>query len=58
MRVADLAVLREQYPIPAAEKMLQDFDGSTAFSHQDLNLTYLQTDLALQYRAIKAFQIH
>ena len=56
MRQANQAVLRERYPIPTVEEVLQDFNQSTVFSKLDIKLAYHQ--IVLESRQITTFMTH
>ena len=58
MRQANQAVMRERYPIPTVEEVLQDFNQSTVFSKLDNKLAYHQIVLDPESRQITTFMTH
>ena len=58
MRQANQAILRERYPIPTVEEVLQDFNQSTVFSKLDIKLAYHQIVLDPESRQITTFMTH
>ena len=58
MRQANQAVIRERYPIPTVEEVLQDFNQSTVFSKLDIKLAYHQIELDPSSREITTFMTH
>lgn len=58
MRKANQAVMRERYPIPTVEEVLQDFNQSTVFSKLDIKLAYHQIELDPKSRHITTFTTH
>jgi hypothetical protein len=58
MRRANEAVIRERYPIPTTEEVLQDLNGSAVFSKLDIKMAYHQSELDTQSREITTFMTH
>ena len=58
MRQANQAVLREKYPIPTVEEVVQDFNLNTIFSKLDIKLAYHQIVLGPEWRQITIFMTH
>ena len=56
--VHNQAVLRERYPIPTVEEVLQDFNQSTIFSKLDIKLAYHQIVLDPVSRQNTTFMTH
>ena len=55
MRLANLAVKRERFPIPTIDEILQDLNQSCVFSKLDLQMGYHQIELHPESRAITTF---
>lgn len=58
MRQANRAVIRERYPMPTFDEILQDMNGSTWFSKIDLRMGYHQIELDENSRSITTFACH
>ncbi|XP_021351252.1 uncharacterized protein K02A2.6-like [Mizuhopecten yessoensis] len=58
MRRANEAVIRERYPIPTVDEILQDLNQSKVFSKLDIRWAYHQIELAPESRGITTFQTH
>ena len=58
MRQANAAVLRERYPIPTVEEVLQELNNSKVFTKLDLKWGYHQIELAEESREITTFMSH
>ncbi|XP_021343899.1 uncharacterized protein K02A2.6-like [Mizuhopecten yessoensis] len=58
MRRANEAIIRERHPIPTADEILYDINGSKVFSRLDLKYGYHQIELAEQSRNITTFVTH
>ena len=58
MRQANQAVLREKYPIPTVEEVVQDFNLNTIFSKLDIKLAYHQIVLDPESRQMTTFGTH
>ena len=58
MRRANEAIIREHYPIPTAEELLQDLNGRTLFSKIDLKWGFHQIFLSQKSRHITTFVTH
>ncbi|KAJ8369419.1 hypothetical protein SKAU_G00094470 [Synaphobranchus kaupii] len=58
MRQANLAIIRERYPIPTVDELLQGMNGSVVFSKLDLKWGYHQLELTPESREITTFAIH
>ena len=58
MRQANCAILRERFPIPTVEEVLQDLNGATTFSILDLRAGYHQLELDPNSRDITTFVSH
>ena len=58
MRRVSTAVIRERYPIPTAEEILQDLTGAYVFSKLDLRWGYHQIELDEQSRHYTTFATH
>ncbi|GFN99204.1 Gag-Pol protein [Plakobranchus ocellatus] len=58
MREANKAIKRERQPMPTIEDMINDLDGSTVFSHIDLQQTFHQLELDGESRFITTFSTH
>jgi hypothetical protein len=56
MRAANLAILKEHYPMSITEVALWDLNGSTVSNNLDFNLPYHNIELAPESRAITAFK--
>ncbi|XP_053392140.1 uncharacterized protein LOC128554851 [Mercenaria mercenaria] len=58
MRRANEAVIRERYPIPTTEEVLQDLNNSAVFSKLDIKMAYHQIELDEESREITRFMTH
>ncbi|XP_033725232.1 uncharacterized protein K02A2.6-like [Pecten maximus] len=58
MRQANTAVLRERFPIPTVDEVLQDMNCSKVFSKIDIKWAYHQIMLAEKSRDITTFVTH
>ncbi|CAM1154209.1 Uncharacterised protein r2_g4246 [Pycnogonum litorale] len=58
MRRANVAVMRERFPIPTIDEVLQDLDGGKVFSKLDIKWAYHQIELHPDSRAITTFASH
>ncbi|CAG2233566.1 unnamed protein product [Mytilus edulis] len=58
MRRPNEAVVREWYPIPTVEKMLQDLNQSRVYSKLDIKLAFREIELSQKSRDITAFITH
>lgn len=58
MRQANRAIIRERYPIPTVDELLQSMNGSMFFSKLDLKWGYHQLELTPQSRQITTFAVH
>ena len=58
MRQANQAIVRERYPIPTVDEILQGMNGSKVFSKLDLKWGYHQLELTPASRQITTFAIH
>ncbi|CAC5385616.1 unnamed protein product [Mytilus coruscus] len=58
MRRANEAVVREQYPIPTVEEILQDLNQSRVYSKLDIKWAFHQIELSQESRDITAFMTH
>ena len=58
MRRVNTAVIRERYPIPTVEEILQDLTGACVFSKLDLRWGYHQIELDEQSRHYTTFATH
>lgn len=58
IRKANQAVMRERYPIPTVEEILQDLNQSTVFSKLDIKLAYHQIELDPKSRHSTTFMTH
>jgi len=58
MRRANEAIIRERYPIPTVDEVLQSLNQSTVFSKLDLKWGYQQFELHPDSRTITAFTTH
>ena len=58
MRRANEAIVRERYPIPTVDKVLQSLNQSTVFSKLDLKWGYHQLELRPDSRSITTFSTH
>lgn len=56
MRQANQAIIRERYPIPAVDEILQNLNRSSVFSKLDLKLAFHQIELSEQSRNIRDTQ--
>lgn len=55
MRRANKAVVRERYPIPTVEEILQDLNQSKVYSKLDIKWAFHQLELSPESRDITAF---
>ena len=58
MRRANEAVLKEPFPIPTTEEILQDLNKSTVFSKLDIKMAFHQIELDEASREITTFMTH
>ena len=58
MRMANEAIIRERYPIPTMDEVLQSLNQSTVFSKLDLKWGYHQLELHPDSRSITTFTTH
>lgn len=58
MRRANAAIIRERYPIPTVDELLQGMNGSVTFSKLDLKWGYHQLELTPKSRGIATFAVH
>lgn len=58
MRKANEAIVRERYPIPTVDEILQGLNGSAIFSKQNLKWGCHQLELTPESREITAFAVH
>ena len=58
MRRANEAIIREHYPIPTVDEVLQNLNQSTVFSKLDLRWGYHQLELHPDSRRITTFTTH
>ena len=58
MRRANEAIIRERYPIPTVDEVLQSLNQSTVFSKLDLKWGYHQLELHPDSRSITTFTAH
>ena len=58
MRRANEAIIRERYPIPTVDEVLQCLNQSTVFSKLDLKWGYHQLELHPDSRSITTFTTH
>ena len=58
MRRANEAIVRERFPIPTVDELLQGMNGSTVFSKLDLKWGYHQLELTPESREITMFAVH
>lgn len=58
MRRANEAIIRERYPIPTVDEVLQSLNQSTMFSKLDLKWGYHQLELHPDSRSITTFTTH
>lgn len=58
MRRANEAIVRERFPIPTVDEVLQGMNGSTIFSKLDLKWGYHQLELTPDSREITTFAVH
>ena len=58
MRRANEAIVRERYPIPTVDEVLQSLNQSTVFSKLDLKWGYHQLELHPDSRSITTFTTH
>ena len=55
MRLANKAIVRDNYPIPTIEELCQDMHGSVMFSKLDLKMGYHQLELDEESRNMTTF---
>lgn len=55
---ANEAIIRERYPIPTVDEILQGLNGSAIFTKLDLKWGYYQLELTLESREITTFAVH
>ena len=58
MQRANEAIIRERYPIPTVDEVLQNLNQSTVFSKLDLRCGYHQLELHPDSRSITTFTTH
>uniref|UniRef100_A0A669BA80 Gypsy retrotransposon integrase-like protein 1 n=1 Tax=Oreochromis niloticus TaxID=8128 RepID=A0A669BA80_ORENI len=58
MRKANEAIIRERYPIPTVDEILQGLNGSAIFTKLDLKWGYHQLELTPESREITTFAVH
>ncbi|CAC5425334.1 unnamed protein product [Mytilus coruscus] len=58
MRRTNEAVVREKYPIPTVEEILQDLNQSKVYSKLDIKWAFHQIELSQESRDITAFMTH
>jgi hypothetical protein len=58
MRRANEAVVRERYPIPTVEEILQDLNQIKVYSKLDITWAFHQLELSLESRDITASMTH
>ena len=58
MRRANEAILRNHYPIPTLEELLEEFNGCSVFSKIDLKMGYHLIELHPDSRPITTFSTH
>ncbi|CAC5358384.1 unnamed protein product [Mytilus coruscus] len=58
MRRTNQAVMRERYPIPTVDEVIQDLNQSKVFIKLDIKLAYHQIELTPESRQITAFMTH
>ena len=58
MRRANEAIIRERYPIPTVDEVLQNLNQSAVFSKIDLKWGYHQLELHPDSRGITTFTTH
>lgn len=58
MKKANEAIVRERYPIPTVDEILQGKNGSAVFSKLDLKWGYHQLELTPESREITTFAVH
>lgn len=58
MRKANEAIIREIYPIPTVDEILQGLNGSAVFSKLDLKWGYHQLALTPESREVTTFAVH
>lgn len=56
--VPPIVVMRERYPIPSMEEVLQDFNQRTVFSKLNIKLAYYQIELDPTSSHITIYQTH
>ena len=55
MRQANLAIVRETYPVPTVEETLQEVSNAKVFSKLDLNMAFSQIEWHPDSRNITTF---
>lgn len=58
MRQANDAIIRERFPIPTVDEVLQDLNESKIFSRIDIKMAYHQIELKPESREITTFMTH
>lgn len=58
MRQANRTIVRERYPIPTVDEILQGMNGSTVYSKLDLKWGYHQLELTPASHQITTFPVH
>ena len=58
MRRANEAVVRELYPIPTVEEILQDLNQSKVYSKLDIRWAFYKLELSPESQKITAFMTH
>ena len=58
MRRMNTAVIRERYPIPIVEEILQDLNNSKIFSKLERKWAYHQIEFTLESKEITCFMVH
>ena len=58
MRPANEAIVRERFPIPKVDELLQGMNGLIVFSKLDLKWGYHQLELTFDSRDITTFAVH
>ena len=58
MRQANKAIIRERFPIPTVDEVLQDLNESKVFSRIDIKMAIHQIELKSESREITTFMTH
>ena len=58
MRQANKAIVRERYPIPTVQEMLEEMNGAKVFSKLDLRQGFFQCELETGSRDVTTFVTH